>query len=67
MDRDIRKPFSVSLLTSLRQTIQDIKEPETSFSSFVEDALVFYLQYRDLPEEIRNAIGNLKEGLNSTE
>ena len=63
MDRDIRKPFSVSLLTSLRQTIQDIKDPKTSFSSFVEDALVFYLQYKDLPEEIRNAIGNLKDGL----
>ncbi len=44
MSRDIRKPFSVSLLTSLRQRIQKIKEPETSFSAFVEQALLFYLR-----------------------
>ena len=44
MSRDTRKPFSVSLLTSLRQKIQEIKEPDTSFSSFVETALIFYLR-----------------------
>ncbi len=44
MDRDTRKPVSISMLISTIQKIHATKDPKESRSAFVERAVLLYLK-----------------------